>query len=358
MNKSNSLKENPRLVAKALDTVVLGQKWLDLHEEEIKSFQDLNAHYKACYLHAVTGNAVKSRYYADLMHNRYLRDDGDFRTEENNKGWDSLPCSPANRYIYPNGWIVSGLQKTGAYYTARRGLEFLIKMRDSKTGGFYSRFDFNTKQPNTTYVDTSSTSSAGLAMLACGQKDYAVSAGEFVLMVLSSQPEPDQYYFSSWITDKGLHTDVFGDEDQNSIHGRKQYCLNLKGDPRSELIWLLGKPMKFLSRLYELTHEKRYLEGALALFSYFELQDECKYDQLAACKIMWGGAELYRHTGQENIKQAVCRIMEAICDSQDPSGTWLHRLWYDDLKDQSFAMSLDCVQEMCLEITDIIYDLA
>jgi len=352
------LQENSKLISKALNAVFFGEKWLDAHEEEIKSLPDLNAHYKACYLYAVTGNVVKSRYYADLMQNCYLREDGDFRTEEESKGWDSLPCSPANRYVYPNGWIVTGLQRAGAYYTAERGLGFLLKMRDSGTGAFYSRYDIVNKLPNTSYVDTSSTSSAGLAMLACGQKEYAILAGEFVLKILSCQPEPGQYYFSSWITDKGLHTDVFGDEDQNSVYGRKQYCLNLKGDPRSELIWLLGKPMKFLCKLYDLTREKRFMDGAMLLFNYFELMDDNKYDQLAACKIMWGGAELFRHSAEDRVGKAVCRIMEAICDAQDPSGAWLHRLWYNDLKDQSLAMSLDCVEEMCLEITDVIFDLS
>ena len=116
--------------------------------------------------------------------------------------------------------------------------------------------------------------------------------------------------------------------------------------------------MKFLCRLYELTREKPYLDGAFKLFSLFELMDDCKYDQLAACKIMWGGAELYRHTGEENVGRTVCRILQAICDGQDPSGTWLHKLWYKDLEAQSFAISLDCAQELCLEITDVIYDLS
>ena len=349
---------NSELTSKALKAVALGKSWLDSHEEEIKSFKDLHAHYKACYLHAVTGNPVKSRYYADLMQNVYLREDGDFRTEEKSRGFYKLPCSPANRYVYPNGWIVAGLQRAGAYFTARRGLEFLMKMQDRESGGFYSRYNIEEGKPDVKYVDTSSTSSAGLAMLASGQKEAALAAGEFILRVLSSQTDPERYFYSSWINGKGLHTEVFGDENQNSVYGRKQFCLYLKGDSRSELIWLLGKPMKFLCKLYELTRDKRFIDGALSLFNCFELMDENRHDQLAACKIMWGGAELYRHTGQEKAGKAVCRIMEAICDGQDPSGAWLHRLWYKDLKEQDLAMTLDCVQEMCLEITDVIFDLS
>jgi len=354
---SNMLKDKSKLVTKALNTVSLVKKWLDQNEKAIREIQDIHAHYKACYLHAVTGNPVKSRYYADIMQNRYLRSDGDFRTEENHKGWYSLPCNPANRYVYTNGWIVTGLQRMGAYYPARRGLEFLCKMQDPETGGFYSAYDIAEKLPDTKYVDTSSTSAAGFALLACGQEERAIQAGEFILKHLSCQPELNRYFFSSWAVGSGVRTDVFGDDDQNSVYGRKQVCLDLKGDPHSELIWLLGKPMKFLCRLYELTRDKRYLEGAITLFECFEVMEESKYENLSSCKIMWGGSELYRYTGEEKFGEISCRMMKSICDMQDPSGVWLCRLWYKDLQSQSFAMSLDAAQEMALEITDVIYDL-
>lgn len=346
------------LMTKALNSISLTVKWLKQNEKAIDEISDLNAHYKACCLYPTIGGTLKSRYYADMMKNKYLRDDGDFRTEENNKGWYSLPCSPANRYVYSNGWIVTGMHRMGAYGIAGRGLDFLLQMQDCKTGGFYSRYNIVEKQPNRDYVDTSSTSSAGIAMIACGKKDSAVKAGEFVLKVISSQPDPTKFFFSSWLTEKGLHTDVFGDENQNSLYGRKQYCLDLKGDPKSDLNWLLGKPMKFLCRLYDLTGDKRYIEGAFKLFNCFDLMDDSVYDQLTACKVMWGGAELYRHTGDEKVGIAVCRILEMICDTQDSSGTWLVKLWYDDLKNQSFAMSLDVAQEMGIELSDVIFDMA
>lgn len=348
--------ENPALLKKAKKAVALAQEWLDAHEAEIAAFTDLNAHYKACYLYAVTGNALKARQYADFMA-AHIQKNGDFRTKPDEKGWYTLPCSPANRYVYPNGWIVAGLQKMGAYGTAAHGLDFLLSMQDSDSGGFYSRYVVSEERPDKNYVDTSGTASAGLAMLACGRRREAVAAGEFTLEVIDAQPEPEKYYFSSWLTGRGLQTDVFGDDDQTSLHGRKQFCLALKEDPAGELVWLLGKPMKFLCKLYDLTGDERCLHGARKLFDQFERMGEAKYDNLAACKIMWGGAELYRHTGDRRVGQVAGRILEAICDGQDPSGAWLHRLWYKNLEEQSFAMTLDCVQEMYLEITDVMFDL-
>lgn len=348
---------NETLYNKATVAIQRGLQWMKEHEEAILSFKDCNAHYKACYLYAVTGNPYKARQYADMMRERYLRSDGDFRTEENNKGWYNLPCCTANRYIYPNGWIVVALQRIGEYGMAQKGLDFILQMQSPEMGGLCSRFDAATKQIDRRYVDTSSTSSGGLAFLACGKIEEAVRAGDFVVRLLNEQSDPEHYYFSSYIVGKGLQTDVFGDDNQASIRGRKQYCLDLRADPAYELIWLLGKPMKFLSKLYNATGDNRYLDGAMQLYDMFERMPETKYDQLAACKIMWGGAELYRYTQSEKVYRGVKRVLEAICDNQDPCGLWLHTLWFKSLEEQNFAMSMDCVQEMCLELTDAVYDL-
>ena len=79
------------------------------------------------------------------MANRYLRKDGDFCTSDREKGWKVLPCSPANRYVYSNGWIVVGLRRLGFYATAGKGLTFIMKFQSKATGGFHSRFDISTR---------------------------------------------------------------------------------------------------------------------------------------------------------------------------------------------------------------------
>ena len=287
---------DPVSISKFPQTIRSALSWLRANDEQIEGMADLASHYKAPYLYAVLGDPVRARKYADLIRSRYLHPDGDFRTTPAAKGWDHLPCSPANRYIYSNGWLIAGFQKMGAYGLAQRGLSFIQRFQSQQAGGFCSRFHIASGTVEPRYIDSSSTSSGGLALLACGQVEAATRAGDFLLRLLDAQPQPDRYYFASWDVDTGLMTDVFGDEDQNSLHGRKQFCLSTEADPMYELIWMVGKPMKFLARLYDATSDRRYLEGATVFFDFFHRLGEGRWTNYANCKIMWGGSELFRHT--------------------------------------------------------------
>jgi len=340
------------------EAIAKGLSWLRQHDDEIAHMNDLSAHYKAPYLYAVLGDPVRARYYAHLMQARYLQTDGDFRTHRMQKGWTHLPCSPANRYVYSNGWIIVGLRKLGVYGAASRGMDFVSRFQSRELGGFFSRFDVASGQIDTRYLDSSSTSSAGLALLACGLVDEAMRAGDFIVRLLDAQPEPHRYYFSSWEVGAGLMTDVWGDEDQSSVHGRKQFCLSAEADPLGELTWLVGKPMKFLSKLYDQTSEQRYLDGAVNLFDFFHRLGEGRWRNYGSCKIMWGGAELYRHTGERRFAETAERIFDWFCESQYSSGLWVHTLWYQSPEDQPMAGSLDLVQELCAEMSDTMFDLA
>ena len=152
-------------------------------------------------------------------------------------------------------------------------------------------------------------------------------------------------------------TDVWGEEDQNALRGRKQFCLSAKHDARMELTWLIGKPMKFLAKLYDYTGDQRYLSGAIQLFDFFHKLDDAKWINLASCKTMWASSELYRHTGERRFAETAEKLLDIICTRQDPAGTWLHELWYKRIEDQPLALNLDNVRELCGEISDTLFEL-
>lgn len=349
---------NETLLQNAQMAVNRGLAWLRAHDDEIAALEDLSAHYKAPYLYATLGDPIRARHYADLMQQRYLQPDGDFRTSYDNKGWAHLRCSPANRYVYSNGWIIAGLRKLGFYGLSRRGMDFVRRFQSPELGGFFSRYDVASGQVDPRYLDSSSTSSAGLALLACGFVEEAARAGDFILRLLDAQPEPERFYFSSFQADGRLMTDVWGDEDQNAIRGRKQFCLSAEADPRAELTWLIGKPMKFLSKLYDQTADARYLAGASYLFDFYHKLGEERWHNYASCKIMWASAELYRHTGEARFAETAARFLDWLCQTQDPSGLWVHSLWYQSSEEQPLAASLDAIQELCAEISETILDLS
>lgn len=339
-------------------TITRGLGWLERNRAQIATLEDLSAHYKAPYLYAAVGDPVKGRHYANLMQNKYQQVDGDFRTSTQDKGWSHLPCSPANRYLYSNGWVICGLRRLGFLGTAERGLDFVRRFQSSSLGGFASRFDPRTGQVIPRLLDSSSTSSAGLALLACGDVAAARRAGDFILKLLDAQPHPDRFYYCSWDVESGLMTDVWGDEDTSAIRGRKQFCLSTESDPRRELTWLVGKPMKFLARLYDLTGDDRYLAGARALLVFFERLDHERVHNYGSCKIMWASAELYRHTGETHFAQTAEEIFRWFCETMTPSGIWVHSLWYRTPEEQPLAAALDGVQELCAEMSDTLFELA
>ena len=346
------------LLETSKNTVIQGLTWLANHHSEISQINDLSAHYKAPYLYASVGDPEQGRYYADLMKNKYHQKNGDFRSAATAKGWSHLPCSPANRYIYSNGWVICGLRRLFYYGASEHGLNFIRRFQSPKLGGFASQYDPHSDKVNPQFLDSSSTSSAGLALLACGDVKAACSAGDFILRLLNAQPNPDRFYYCSWDVDAGLMTNVWGNEDTGAIRGRKQFCLSVESDPLYELTWLVGKPMKFLAKLYDMSGEEKYLSGARALLTFFERLDHERIHNYGSCKVMWAAAELYRLTGDKHFSQTAEEILRWFCDTQYASGLWVHSLWYQSSEEQPFAASLDMVQELCAEISDTIFELS
>jgi hypothetical protein len=241
---------------------------------------------------------------------------------------------------------------------ARQGLDFVRRFQHPDLGGFCSRYDIDQDRVDDSRLDTSSTSSAGMALLACGQVEDAVRAGDFVVRVIQSNPEPDRFFFSSWDMQAGLMTEVFGDEDQNALSGRKQFCLSAASEASQELVWLMGKPLAFLCRLFDATGHDVYLDAALQLFKFFDRLDETKWENPASCKVMWGGGDLYRLTGDARTLAVVERLLQHFVASQFESGLWVHSLWYESPEEQPFSAALDLVQELTAEISDTVYNLS
>jgi hypothetical protein len=338
------------------ETIRKTTEWVLNNPEKIRAEPDLQGHYKAPYLWAAVGNMDMAGQCRRLIVERFLRKDGDFRTEEDFKGFRGFPCSPPNQYIYSNGWIITGMQKVGAYDIANKGLAFILRFQDPNHGGFYFSFDAKKKKIDTRLMDSSSTASAGLACLACGRLEEAKRGGDFLVRLLELQPEPDRHFYSCMKPDGTLQTDVFGNENQWDPDSRKQKCLSAEHDGMKELTWLIGKPTKFLAKLYAATGEDRYLAGARQAFDFFHKLDRGAWTNYASCKTMWAGSELYRITGEKVFAETAVRILDYFSESQSTEGSWVHSLWYRDESEQPLADTMDITQEFGAEISDVVYD--
>ena len=115
--------------------------------------------------------------------------------------------------------------------------------------------------------------------------------------------------------------------------------------------------MKFLAKLYDQTSDRRYLDGAVSLFDFFQKLDEGRWHNTGSCKIMWSAAELYRHTGEPRFAEAAERIFDALCRSQTPDGIWVHTV-IGRREDQPMTATIDIAQELCAELTDVMFELS
>ncbi len=339
-------------------TIQKTHQWACRNWNRILQEKDLQGHYKAPAFWAAVGDAHMAGMHRKLIVDRFLRDDGDFRMSDDVKGFTQFSCTTVNQYIYSNGWLTVGMQKSGAYDVVAKALNFILKFQDPRHGGFYYAFDPKARQIDKSLMDSSSTSSAGMALLMAGRTAEARRAGDFVLRLLELQPEPDKYYFSCMRPDGSLHTDVFRTEDQWDPHSRKQKCLSTQADGLNELTWLIGKPTKFLTRLYTATGEPKYLEGAKKAFFFFHKLQENAWINYASCKTMWSGAELYRITGERVFAETATRLLDYYCKTQAPSGSWVHTLWYKSEEEQTFSWTADITYEYGAEFSDVVYDLS
>ncbi len=345
------------LISKAEIAIKRGLEWLIAENSSIDTITDFAAHYKAPYLYSVTGLRERSRKYADLLERSYLREDGDFRMSADEKGWQHMPASPGNRYIYGNGWAIAGLQKIGAYGVARKGLKFLERFQDPDTGGFFSRYNIKEKKIDRTRLDTSSTCSGVLAFLACGRFEDAIRGGDFLLRMMDEQPQGNRYFFTTLEKGGGILPDVFHEENAAAFNGRKHFCVSTEHNALYEMVWFIGMPMKILGVLYDLTSERKYMEGAIAYFRFFNMLSEGRWLNNSGTKVMWGAAELYRLTGDPELKNAAVKYLDWLVRSQNESGVWVHSLWYKSIEEQPFQATLDLVQEYVSEFSDVLYSL-
>jgi hypothetical protein len=120
----------------------------------------------------------------------------------------------------------------------------------------------------------------------------------------------------------------------------------------------MGKPLAFLCRLFDATGRTGYLDAAMHLFAFFDQLDATKWENPASCKVMWGGGDLYRLTGDRKVLEVVEQLLHYFITSQYESGLWVHTLWYADPAEQPFSAALDLVQELTAEISDTVYNLS
>lgn len=92
--------------------------------------------------------------------------------------------------------------------------------------------------------------------------------------------------------------------------------------------WVTGTCMALLADLYMATKEARYLDGALKLAEFEKACDSKLLFWPSKCKVAWGGAELYRVTGDVAHRKIMADVVRTtFLDQQLPHGGWSHMFY-------------------------------
>ncbi len=268
---------------------------------------DLGCYYKSIYSLKIVGETIAAARGMNFVVSRFMSPDGDFFNTETNRTSGSY--TPAFCQLYPNMWLMRAAVSMRWYKLYRKILDFLLKYRDSETGGFYA-----TVTPPAKIIDSNATGLGALCCLMGGREKLAVESADYVLKMLEEQPQQKDRLYTRFEDGKGYQTDVKGVEKK----ALKYYYIDAK-EP-AQAYWCWAWPMNSLIGIYEFTGEKRFLTGAVKIYDFLASCHPNAFSFQTAGKSGWGSSMLYRITGDKRYLKTALSQMEWIIDHQHKDG--------------------------------------
>jgi hypothetical protein len=265
----------------------------------------------------------------------FMTADGDFRTGEE-KSADPIYGMIADSYT--NTWPIVAARVLERKEVGQVGLDCLRSRRVEKTEGFLTG---RSGQHADERQDIVTIAGCGNALLAWEEVEEAKRAGECLLRVLEMQEGTgDPFYL--YIDGEGeLLTDLEIPERLQRIHLDR---------PNQAYVYL-GMSAVFLARLFAVTGEERFLEGAQGYFAINMACGDRVYQGIGCCKTGWSAATLYRLTGEEQYRQSVRKAGAEILSLQQAGGDW-------KLPDASGILECDVNGELGYHLTQYCLELA
>ncbi len=266
---------------------------------------DVCCYYKGPRGLSANGETLASVRALSYVVRRFMTTEGDFITSPEKRAGGSYTVRYCN--LYPNGWLMWAASSLGYYKLARKILDFMLTCSDSQTGGFRSLIG-----NQSSIVDSNSTAISILACLLGGEIKRAIVAGDFLIRMIETQPDPRKYYIR-WMPGESHITEYAKKE-------TKYYVINAP-EP-AQFYWQVGLAMCMLAKLYEFTGEERFLKGAIR---YYDFLISCHPDVTCTPpvgKLGWGSSILYRLTKDSRYLKTAQAVMEFILSCQQKEG-WI-----------------------------------
>ncbi|WP_285746964.1 beta-L-arabinofuranosidase domain-containing protein [Lentzea sp. NBRC 105346] len=280
--------------------------------------EDVVAHYKVPALFCLAGYPREAQRRLDFIEARFGTEDGDFVTAP---GVKSSHEAFQEFWCYPNGWIALAAHRRGAFVLARRAYRHLLTYEAPAGGCCANRLGI---------PDALSTAHLGCVALQLGDVTTARDAGRWLSELLTRQNGPE-------FRVRGLV------EDTSFLHV-------VHPDEPDQAYFMLGYPMAFLAKLYQVTGDMQALQAAVAFADYaFRCGDRLVTSRLAH-KVAWGAAVLARTTGEQRYARLATAIADNLVAAQAADGCWS--------PDAEDVQKFDDTAEVALWLLEISADLA
>ena len=217
----------------------------------------------------------------------------------------------AYAYAYYNAWVILGAQRLAQLDLAQRGMDFLMRLHDSESGGFYSSA---TDRGPDVLQDIWVVSGAGQAALATGRIDVARAVGRWFRAVMEQQPEFPRRLYGVFSRARGLIT-----EPDPADPTRFVLEQDATGDQQ---FFNPGIAAGFLCRLYQASGESEWLALAREYLRFVEGASDFLWGLLRAGKVGWAGALLYTLTGEATYANVARRVGAMLVETQAGDGSW------------------------------------
>ena len=324
---------------KWIHSAARGVGWLEAHIDERGRLpgplHNLGAYYKwPLFLWALGRFALAEKLFEVIVED-FATPDGDF-CSGGEKSAEPLYDLIAGSYT--NTWPIVAARALERPEVAFPALECLRQRRVRETGGFLTG---RPGQHADGRQDIVTIAGCGNAFLAWEELEEAIAAGDCLLRVLEEQKGEAGPFYLYIDGSGGLLTELDVPE--------RLYRIHL--DRPGQAYVYLGMSAVFLARLFAVTGQERFLEGARGYFAVNQACGPQVYQGIGCCKTGWAAAALFRLTGEEEYRQSVQRAAAEILSVQRPEGDW-------QLPDTSAILCCDVTGEMGYHLTQYCLELS
>jgi hypothetical protein len=309
---SNSLNvaEVKANIAKYRESVRKAEAWLT---DQLNADGTMNpvekgalSYYKVPRGFQVIGRLTEANAMLDWAQRDIFTDEGDFASDRK--------AFHFHHYTYSSAWYVWVAQLMARFDVSYKGMDYLLRFRNPNTGGYCAEATYSSENHNEQdFLTTAFISFVGLHL---GLVDEAQGAAKFLIGLLDQQPDPEE---AIWL--RGDNNGKLVTEVSEACDEPRFYVLRVK-EP-AQYYYYLGATMIFLTKLYNVTGEKAYLDGAERVYKICHNCHDDVFNTDGTGKVGLGSAFLFRTTGEAHYAESAMRSCDFLVSDQDSEGPWI-----------------------------------